>query len=84
MQLMPGTQAQFAVRNPFEPQENMDIGVKLLRQLLDRYHGDVSLALGAYNAGPAAVDRSGGVPPIPETKAYVRRILGRLPPASTK
>ena len=84
MQLMPGTQAQFAMRNPFEPQENIDIGVKLLRQLLDRYHGDVGLALGAYNAGPAAVDRFGGIPPIPETKAYVRSILGRLPPASTK
>ena len=84
MQLMPGTQTQFAVRNPFEPQENIDTGVKLLRQLLDRYHGDVGLALGAYNAGPAAVDRFGGIPPIPETKAYVRSILGRLPPASAK
>ena len=78
MQLMPATQAQLAVRDPFDPQESLSAGAKLLKQLLDRYHGDLSLALGAYNAGMTRVDRNFAVPEIPETKGYVTDILGRL------
>jgi soluble lytic murein transglycosylase-like protein len=78
MQLMPATQAQLEVRNPFDPQESLSAGAKLLKQLLDRYHGDLSLALSAYNAGMTRVDRTFSVPEIPETKDYVANILGRL------
>ncbi|HEY2842779.1 MAG TPA: lytic transglycosylase domain-containing protein [Bryobacteraceae bacterium] len=78
MQLMPATQAQFDVRDPFDPQESLSAGTKLLKQLLDRYHGDLSLALSAYNAGVTRVDRTSAVPDIPETKDYVTDILGRL------
>lgn len=78
MQLMPATQSQLAVRDPFNPKESLSAGAKLLKQLLDRYHGDLSLALGAYNAGIGRVDRNFSVPEIPETKDYVTDILGRL------
>lgn len=77
MQLMPATQSQFAVSNPFDPQQSLEAGSKLLKQLLDRYHGDLTLALSAYNAGAGCVDRSGGVPDIQETKNYVLSILSR-------
>jgi len=78
MQLMPATQAQLDVRDPFNPQESLSAGAKLLKQLLDRYHGDLALALGAYNAGMTRVDRNFSVPDIPETKGYVTNILDRL------
>lgn len=78
MQLMPETAAQFKVANPFDAKESLDAGTKLLKTLLDHYHGDVSLALGAYNAGAGSVDRAGGVPDIPETKNYVLSILSRF------
>jgi hypothetical protein len=78
MQLMPATQLQFQVKNPFSPKESLEAGSKLLRDLLDRYHGDLSLALSAYNAGAQTVDRAGAVPEIPETKNYVFGILSRL------
>jgi len=78
MQLMPATQAQLEVHNPFDPQESLSAGAKLLKQLLDRYHGDLALALSAYNAGITRVDRNFSVPEIPETKDYVTDILGRL------
>jgi soluble lytic murein transglycosylase-like protein len=78
MQLMPATQAQLEVRDPFDPQESLSAGAKLLKQLLDRYHGDLALALSAYNAGITRVDRTFSVPEIPETKDYVTDILGRL------
>ena len=81
MQLMPATQAQLQVQNPFSAQESLEAGSKLLKQLLDRYHGDLSQALSAYNAGPARVDAAGGVPKIPETQNYVSGILNRLFPA---
>jgi soluble lytic murein transglycosylase-like protein len=78
MQLMPATQAQLEVRDPFDPQESLSAGAKLLKQLLDRYHGDLALALSAYNAGITRVDRTSAVPEIPETQDYVTNILGRL------
>lgn len=78
MQLMPSTQDQFKVIDPFNPMASLDAGTKLLKQLLDRYHGDLSLALSAYNAGAGTVDRAGGIPQIPETQNYVTDILGRL------
>ncbi len=78
MQLMPSTQNQFQVIDPFNPIASLDAGTKLLKQLLDRFHGDLSLALSAYNAGAGTVDRAGGIPQIPETQKYVANILGRL------
>lgn len=79
MQLMPATAAQFNVSDPFNPQQNVEAGTKLLKQLLDKYKGDVSLALSAYNAGAARVEQDGGVPSIPETMKYVTDILAKLP-----
>jgi soluble lytic murein transglycosylase-like protein len=81
MQLMPATQIQLQVQNPFSAQESLEAGSKLLKQLLERYHGDLSQALSAYNAGPARVDAAGGIPKIPETQNYVSDILNRLLPA---
>ena len=65
--------------DPFDPRQNIDSGARFLKQLLTRYGGDVSLALGAYNAGPARVDATGGLPAIEETLHYVQTILGNLP-----
>jgi soluble lytic murein transglycosylase-like protein len=78
MQLMPETQAMLGVRNPFNPEESVMAGAKLLKDLLARYNGDLSLALSAYNAGPRRVDEAQGVPNIAETRDYVARILSRL------
>ena|SRR5438067_1849590 len=75
MQLMPSTMRQFGVLNAFNPVENIRAGCAYLRQLLDRYQHNEELALAAYNAGPAAVDRHGqNVPPYRETKDYVLRV----------
>jgi len=79
MQLMPGTAAELGVADPFDPKQNVEAGTKLLKQLLAKYNGDVTLTLAAYNAGSGRVDRDGGVPDIPETLNYVSRILSRLP-----
>jgi soluble lytic murein transglycosylase-like protein len=79
MQLMPGTATQFGVPNPFDPVDNVEAGASFLKQLLVRYDGDLTLALGAYNAGPAKVDAAAGVPKIPETQEYIRRVLSTLP-----
>jgi soluble lytic murein transglycosylase-like protein len=74
MQLMPQTARSLKVNNPFDPEQNVDAGVRHLKQLLENYGGDVNLTLAAYNAGSGAVARSAGVPRFPETQNYVRRI----------
>jgi len=74
MQLMPATARSLNVSNPFDPQQNVDAGVRHLKQLLESYNGDVRLSLAAYNAGAGAVSRSAGVPRYRETRNYVRRI----------
>jgi len=78
MQLMPATVVGLNVEDPFDPKENVDAGARFLKQLLQRYGGDVALALGAYNAGPARVDAAGDVPAIPETMDYVNDILTQI------
>jgi soluble lytic murein transglycosylase-like protein len=78
MQLMPGTAARFGVRNIFDPQQNIEAGTRYLRFLLDRFEGDLKLALAGYNAGEGAVDKYGWrIPPYAETQEYVRRISRR-------
>lgn len=74
MQLMPATARELGVRDPFDPEQNLDGGVRHLRALLERYDGDLERALAAYNAGGGAVDRAGGVPRYAETVAYVQKI----------
>ena len=80
MQLMPATAEQFHVEDPFDARQNVEAGAKYLKELLERYKGDVKLALAAYNAGPAAVDQTGGIPDIKETQEYVEAILKKLKP----
>ena len=74
MQLMPATQAELDVSNPFDPEDNIRGGARYLSQLLTEFDGDYELAAAAYNAGPTAVYKYGGVPPYDETQEYVRRV----------
>ncbi len=74
MQLMPETARRYGVRNIFDPEENIEAGVRHLRELIDRF-GDVRLAVAAYNAGPKAVERYRGIPPYPETRSFVRTVF---------
>jgi soluble lytic murein transglycosylase-like protein len=81
MQLMPATALELGATEPFDVDQNVAAGTRLLAELMQRYKGDLNRVLGAYNAGPGAVDRAGGPPPFPETINYIHSILRHLNPA---
>ena len=75
MQLMPSTANDMNVGNPFNPEENIEGGTRYLRYLIEKFNGNLTLAVAAYNSGPKTVERYGNVPPISETRQYVNRVL---------
>jgi soluble lytic murein transglycosylase-like protein len=78
MQLIDTTAADMGARDVWNPRENILAGARYLRQMLDRFGGDVGRALASYNAGPGAVERHGGIPPFRETREYVQRVMTYL------
>jgi soluble lytic murein transglycosylase-like protein len=78
MQIMPEVADELNLASPFDAEQNIDAGVRRLKQLLGRFNSDLSLALAAYNAGEGAVERSGGVPNFEETKRYVASVLAAI------
>ena len=81
MQVMPATARDLGVksaRSLFDPQQNVEAGVKYLKFMLERFDGDLPTAIAAYNAGPGAVDKHAGIPPYPETQNYVRKVLANF------
>jgi soluble lytic murein transglycosylase-like protein len=77
-QFMPGTARAYGLTDPFDAGKAIDAQARLMSDLLERFDGEVALALAAYNAGPGAVERYGGIPPYAETQAYVAKVLGLL------
>ena len=76
MQLMPDTARRMGAKRPFEPEQNIEAGTKYLKYLMQRFNGDLRLAIAAYNAGPNAVERYGDIPPYGETRRYVKKVVG--------